>query len=289
MVERADAPGGKMREVAGRRRAHRRRADRVHDALGVRGDLRQRRRDAGGALCACRRSKSWRATPGARRQRLDLFADIDRSADAIAALRRRRPRRGAIVAFCARARADLPTRSKRPFIRARGRARWRWCARPGCAGSRDLCRHRAVRDPVARARRALPRPAPAPAVRPLRHLLRLVAVPGAGHADAGRARRAGRRLAGRGRHAPRWRRRWPASPQRARRRPSATARSATEVVAARRHGARGVRLASGERLAADAVVVNGDVAALSQRACSARGARARAPGARRALRVRCRR
>ena len=175
----------------------RRRPDRAHHALGVRGD---RSAEAGAALddpSRCARPRSWRATPGAAGARLDLFADVDRSADAIGVLAGADEARR-FRAFCERARRIYAT-LERPFIRA---------DRPSLTGLvagvpfLDLWRITPFATHVAGARRLLPRPAPAPAVRPLRHLLRLLPVPGARHPDAGGARRAGGRLAGRGRDAP---------------------------------------------------------------------------------------
>ena len=87
----------------------------------------------------------------------------------------------------------------------------------------------------------------AAAVRPLRHLLRLLAVPGAGDPDAGRACRAGRRLAHRGRHA---------SARRGARRPGAGARARRCAMRRRKRGPRRHRAGraasgwpSGERIA----------------------------------------
>ena len=135
-------------------------------------------------------------------ERLDLFADRERSADAIGAFAGPAEARG-YLAFCdARAAHLRDAGAARSSAPPRPEPRWRWSARVGLRGLGGLWRHLAVRHPVARARRAFPRPAAAPAVRPLRHLLRLLAVPGAGDADAGRPCRAGGRLAGRGRHAP---------------------------------------------------------------------------------------
>ena len=120
--------------------------------------------------------------PGAarmgRRTRLDLYADAARSADAIGALRGPRARRAASSRSAPAPRASTRRSSSRSCAR-RAAARWTSCAAPALRGLPDLVAHRAVRDAVARARRALPRSAPAATVRPLRDLLRLVAVPAA--------------------------------------------------------------------------------------------------------------
>ena len=75
-------PGGKMRRIGSGRRRGRRAADRLHHALGVRRNLRRRRRHAErpphvrpAAILA---RHAWGAD-----ERLDLFADLERSADAI--------------------------------------------------------------------------------------------------------------------------------------------------------------------------------------------------------------
>ena len=131
----------------------RRGPDRVHHALGVRGDVRRRRAPRSTTTSRCARPRSWPATPGARGERLDLFADVDRSADAIGGLRRRRRRRGA-TAPSAPGRAGIYRTLERPFIRAErpslaGLARGVGLARLG-----DLWRIHALRDAVAGARRA---------------------------------------------------------------------------------------------------------------------------------------
>ena len=72
--------------------------------------------------------------------------------------------------------------------------------------------HLALRNAVAGTRRIFPRPAPAPIVRPLCHLLRLVPVSRTRHPDAGRSCGAGRRMARRRRHAARRRRAGDARP-----------------------------------------------------------------------------
>ena len=100
----------------------------------------------------------------------------------------------------------------------------------------------------------------APTVRALCHLLRILAFSGARDLDAGGACRARRRLEYRWRHA-RLAKRWRTGAKSF----GATIRYGQEVsevlVSCGRAG--GVRLASGERIAADAVIVNADVGAVA--------------------------
>ena len=122
---------------------------------------RRLRHPASGSTC-------WPAMPGREARRLDLFADISA-----------RPTRSATFAgpaeggrypaFCA-GRGASTTRSTAPFIRAAPAEPAGLVAASGLAAWAELWQHPAVRDPVARAGRPLSRSAPAPAVRPLRHL-----------------------------------------------------------------------------------------------------------------------
>ena len=105
---------------------------------------------------------------------------------------------------------------------------------------------------------------------PLRHLLRRLAVGGAGDADAGRARRDGRRLVDRRRHGTRWRGAWPSWPARAAR-ACAWAAASTRIEVARGRVA-AVHTAVGERIDADSVVFNGDADALARGLLGRRGA-----------------
>jgi 1-hydroxycarotenoid 3,4-desaturase len=120
----------------------------------------------------------------------------------------------------------------------------------------------------------------APAVRPLRHLLRRLAVAGAGHADAGRARRTVRRVVGATAACMRWRalarlaeraRRHPAL------RPGRAAHPGAPAAAPRRAAGRRARAG------ADSVVFNGDAACAGQGPARRRRA---AGGARRCRRAR---
>jgi phytoene dehydrogenase-like protein len=122
--------------------------------------------------------------------RLDLFADMDRSADAIGAFAGAAEARG-YREFCARS-ADIYRTLAGPFIAAQ---------RPSMF---DLVRRMGVRnlpaDAVGRAGAAFQRSQAAAALWPLCDLCRCLAVSGTGDIDADRPCRAGRRLAGAGRH-----------------------------------------------------------------------------------------
>ncbi len=148
-------------------------------------------------------------------------------------------------------------------------------------GHRRFVAHPALRDPLVGAEGVLPRSAHASAVRALRHLLRRFALHRARNADAGGACGAGRRLD----------RGW--GPECAGRLDRRTCRRARGGVPLRRAGAggaglggkvTGVALAGGERIRADIVVCNGDVAALGAgllgRAVVPAGTKSPAPNAR---------
>ncbi len=228
--------------------------DRVHHALGVRGDLRRCRRDARRARHAAPADILARHAWG-RTRRLDLFADLDRTADAIGRFAGAGEARG-FRAFTARAQRIYDT-LERPFIRgALPDARSRWCARRHPRHAAD----QPVRHAVAALGTAFRRPAAAPAVRPLRHLLRLLALSGAGHADAGGACGAARASGWWRAACTAWPRRWPG--WRGARRGDPLRRRGGEIAVAGGR-ATGVRLADGERLPAEAVVLNADPAALA--------------------------
>ena len=257
----AAAPGGKMREVAVGGAGDRRRPDRVHHARGVRGDLRRRRATcrsrprhaapgrASGAPCLARRRP---ARPVRRRRALGRghrrLRRRGRGAPLPRLLRRGAPRSTRRSSGPSSAPAEA-----QPARTDRRRRPWRARRSPGASRRSRRCGRRSGG--------CFPRPAPAAAVRPLRDLLRLVAVRGARHADAGRACRAGRRVAGRGRHAPSSRRPWPSSAQRSGASLPLRPAAVRSIVPSGARAA-GVRLATGERIAADAVVFNADVAAL---------------------------
>ena len=154
-------------------------------------------------------------------------------------------------------------------------------------GLRGLCGTSSLSRAVAGTGRVLSRPAPAAAVRALRDLLRILALPRSRDSDAGRACRTGGSLVRRGRHAS------------ARRSMAGLAASTGRECCAmapqcsqirRAHGrVSGARNQTGERMGGvDAVVCNADSNALA--AGSPRRRRARAVRRdRRARRARCRR
>ena len=201
------------------------------------------------------------------RERLDLFADVERSADAIGAFAgpaeaRRYPR-------VLRARAPhLSTRSSSPFIRApRPEPARRSVAAPACAASATCWQI----SPFATLWRALGEHFHDPRLRQLfgRYATYCGSSPFLAPATlmlVAHVEQDGR-LAGRRRHAPARR-----GARRARRataaRRSATARRSREVVVERRRAspASGSRAASGSTR--DAVIVNADVAARRRAGCS---------------------
>jgi hypothetical protein len=177
---RQDAPAG------GRRRPDRCRAHGDHHALGLRRDpgrCRQQRRRPASAASRCR---CWRATPGA-----DEGPGLDLLPTASA---RRTP--SAVLVACRRRAATSPSATKPPHVprlegptSARADPRAADGGRPGPSGLGQLAAW--GRSPRCGARWAATSPTrAAPAVRPLRHLLRRLALAGAGHADAGGPRRA---------------------------------------------------------------------------------------------------
>ena len=138
-----------MRQLPGRRDRDRRRSDGLHDALGVRRAVRRRRQCARRPSHAASAATCWRATPGREPERLDLFADVGRIADAIgdfagraeaARLPRRSAPRAARVYRHARA-AVHPCRATD--------ARCRWLRGSACAASPTCWRHLALRHAVA--------------------------------------------------------------------------------------------------------------------------------------------
>ena len=249
-----------MREVEVGGRAHRCRPDRLHHALGVRGDLRRGRHHARRPCHAAPRRR-----PGAPRlERRDAARPVRRHRPLGRRHRRlRRRRRGAAAtAVSARDARRISRRWKARSSAPRSRSLTGLVGGVGLRGSAICGRSSRSTTLWQRARRLFPRSAPAPAVRPLRHLLRLVAVPGAGDADAGGPCRAGGRLAGRGRHASAG--------------GGAGRAGAPSSGASFRYGTRGARdhrrarpgrpacgLPTASASTADAVVVNADVAALA--------------------------
>ena len=121
-----------MREVEVGGAPHRRRPDRLHHALGVRGDLRRRRQPRFRDHVTLRRAEVLARHAWTDGSRLDLFADIERSADAIGAFagpaEAQRYRH-----FCAEARRIYDT-LEQPFIRAPQPSLAGLVQPPGCAG-----------------------------------------------------------------------------------------------------------------------------------------------------------
>ena len=154
--------------------ADRRRADRLHHARGVRGDLRRGRRIARRPPRCSGPPRCWRGTPGATTS--GSTCSPTSSARPMRSAARGRGR-GAPLSRLLRARAaHLRRRSSgRSSVRATTSGD-RWSPRRACAAlaisgdqRRSSTLWRTLGD-------ALPRSAPAPAVRALRDLLRLVAL-----------------------------------------------------------------------------------------------------------------
>ena len=273
-VESADGPGGKMREVA----VERREIDAGPTVLTMRWVFEEIFAEAGASLADHVTLQPLRtlARHAWSDGRGSICSPTSSEAPRRSAISPARAKPRAFAPFCRRARAIYETWRVRSCA-ARGRTRFRLTARVGLSRLPRTLAHLAVRHAVERARRTFPRSAPAAIVRPLRHLLRLLAVSGAGDADAGRPCRAGGRLARRGRHARLGARAgrsrqparrdaplWPRRRAHPRRKRDAPAASIAE---------------DGERFAADAVVFNGDAAALGAGALGDRAARAVNDGA----------
>ena len=126
-------------------------------------------------------------------EQLDLFADPQRSADAIGIFAGTAEARR-YLDFCARARGVYQTLVS-SFIRAPAPSVGSLIKHAGIRGLAGLARIRSVREPVVRSGRIFSRSTAAPAVRALCHLLRFIPVSGTRHADAGRACGTGWRLA----------------------------------------------------------------------------------------------
>ena len=174
--------------------------------------------DAGATLAAHLELKP-RGGAGAPRLGRRLAARPHRRRRRERASHRRVRRRGGsarLSRFRRAQRATFCERSNETFIRASRPNPLSLAARVGLFDIPRLLGDLAVRDAVAGARRAFPRSPAATVVCALRHLLRLLALPRAGDADAGRPCRAPRRLVCRGRNAASGRR--AANGRRARRR-----------------------------------------------------------------------
>ena len=199
VLERAAAPGGKMRQRADGGRPMdagptvftlKRVFEEAFDSVGLDFD----------ALAPSARANVLARHAWDGDGRLDLFADVGQSVDAIGRLAGASEAEG-FKRFTTDS-ARIWRTLERSFVRAprpefmglvRGRRPWRTVR---------SARHTPVRIHVGRARRLFPRSAPASIVRPLLDLLRLIPLPCARDADARRACGAGRRLDDRGRHAP---------------------------------------------------------------------------------------
>ena len=186
-LDAADGPGGKMREVE----AGGRRIDAGPTVLTMRWVFEQIFEDAGARLSrqvTLNRACDWRAMPGPT-ARGSISIPTSTKPQRRSRISQGRARRTAIAAF-----AGAPSRIYRTlrdtFIRGSRPGPVELAARVGLSRLPDLMGDFAVHDAVARARRSFRGSAPAPVVRAIRHLLRLLAVPRAGDADAGRACRA---------------------------------------------------------------------------------------------------
>ena len=191
-LDAADGPGGKMREVeAGGRRidAGPNGAD---DALGVRADLRGRGSAPVSATVALSRTMRLARHAWGDGSRLDLYSDVDQSAEAIADFAGPREADG-YRRFCKRAESIYRT-LRDTFISGSRPGPVELATRVGLLAPSRSHGDIAVHDTVARARRSFRRSPPAPAFRAIRHLLRLIAVPRSCDSDAGRSRRARGRL-----------------------------------------------------------------------------------------------
>ena len=107
-LEAAGKPGGKMREVEFGRPADRRRAHGADDALGLRPDFRRRPERPCPQRVGLRRAERIARHAWADGARLDLYSDIERSADAIACFAGAREAEG-YRRFCRRAQAIYET------------------------------------------------------------------------------------------------------------------------------------------------------------------------------------
>jgi 1-hydroxycarotenoid 3,4-desaturase len=198
LLERAAAPGGKMRrlDVGGHM------IDGGPTVLTMRWVFEELFAAAGAALSehvtleplSVLARHGWSAA-----ERLDLHADLKDSADAIGRFAGAEEARR-FLAFSAEARRIYETLEK-PFIRAQRPNPFTLATANGLQRAGADGADQPVRDHVEGAGAALPRPAPAAAVRALCDLLRLISLPCTRDADAGGACGAGRRVDGEGRHA----------------------------------------------------------------------------------------
>ena len=284
VLERGAAPGGKMRQIAIGGSPDRQRARPFSPCAGCSTNCSPRRAGISPITSGCSRWTSWRATPGTKTHGSICSPTRSASVDAIGDFAGAAEADG-YRAFCRDTKRIYDILEK-PFLRAPQPSMGGLIGADGFRGLMRLPQIKPFSSMWSALGAIFSRSAAAPAVRPLRHLLRLVAVQGAGDPDAGRACRARRRLEHRGRHArPRHGAGRCAQDRSAPR--SATAQEVSEVlIACGRAG--GVRLASGERIEADAVIVNADVARGRRRAVRHRRPTRRRRRSRPA-RARCRR
>ena len=138
ILERAAAPGGKMREVTRCWTANRRRPDGAHHALGVRRVIRCGRIAARTSMSACSRLPFWPAIAGGRASTLISLPNIERSVEAIGdfsgAAEARRFR-----AFSAEARHIYQT-LKQPFMQSQRPGPLRLAAAGGLGGLAAMLR-----------------------------------------------------------------------------------------------------------------------------------------------------
>ena len=131
LLERAAAPGGKMREVA----VGDARIDAGPTVFTMRWVFEEMFAAAGASLAdhlTLLPAEMLARHAWSDRERLDLFADIDRSADAIGAFAGAAEAQG-YRAFCAAGPADLPHAGRRRSSATPGRRRCRWSAAAGSA------------------------------------------------------------------------------------------------------------------------------------------------------------
>ena len=270
VLERAPAPGGKMRELE----IEGRRIDAGPTVFTMRDVFEDLFASAGASLgdhLKLKRAGVLARHAWADGSRLDLFGDVEANAQAIGAFAGARGGarlsriRGAQRAHSRHARTRLS-------CAPRGPTRCRSRRASACSMSPRLM----AISPFETLWEALGAHFQDPRLRQLFgalcDLLRLLAVSRAGDADAGRRGRARGRLVCRGRHAPARRR--AANRRRTRAARASVFGAEVERLVVEGGRVRGVETRSGERFAADAVVFNGDVSALGAGLLGARGAAA---------------
>ncbi len=203
VLERAAASGGKMRQPQDRWGSrHRWRSHGSHHALGLRCDLSPMPvRDAGRPRPAVPlpilARHAWTGT-----ERLDLFADLARSADAIGSFAGAAEEARRFLAFSARGARASTGRCEALSFESQRPSPWGLAvANGGVSGLAACCASIRSRRMWKRAGPPFHRPTAAAALRALFDLLRVLAVCGAGNAHAHRPCGAGWCVVGRWRHA----------------------------------------------------------------------------------------